>query len=255
MSLTRSLPANRLAVMQNAMATTDGARENLGIDFLHEIGNRIAIADPLDAVLARVVEFISAVGNCDSCFVYLLEGIDLVLKASQNPHANEINRLRLRMGQGITGWVAEHKKPVALAQNASTDPRFRSFNELPEDRYEAFLSVPVLSRGKLVGVINLQYRQPHQHTEEQIQLISTIGFLVGAEVQMARLEGENSRLAVELQNRKVIERAKGILQRNLKIDEGEAYLTLQKHSRQRRKSMKEIAEAIILGEELKRPQA
>jgi len=247
--------------MQNAMATNEGVRENaeitrenLGIDFLHEIGSRIATADPLEAVLARVVEFISAVGNCDSCFVYLLEGSDLVLKASKNPHAREINRLRLRMGQGITGWVAEHKTPVALARNAFTDPRFRSFNELPEDRYEAFLSVPVLSRGKLVGVINLQYRQPHQHTEEQIQLISTIGFFVGAEVQMARLEGENSRLSVELENRKVIERAKGILQRNLQIDEGQAYLTLQKHSRQRRKSMKEIAEAVILAEELKQPQ-
>jgi signal transduction protein with GAF and PtsI domain len=246
--------------MQNAMATNDGARENpdiaresLGIDFLHEIGSRIATADPLDAVLTRVVEFISAVVNCDSCFVYLLEGSELVLKASKNPHTKEINRLRLRMGQGITGWVAEHKKPVALARNASTDPRFRSFNELPEDRYEAFLSVPVLSRGKLVGVINLQHREPHRHSEEQIQLISTIGFLVGAEVQMARLEGENSRLSVELENRKVIERAKGILQRNLQIDEGQAYLTLQRQSRQRRKSMKEIAEAVILGEDLKKP--
>lgn len=241
--------------MQNALIASHGVYESSGIDFLHEIGSRIATADALDAVLARVVEFISAIVNCDSCFVYLLEGNELVLKSSKNPHAKEINRLRLRMGQGITGWVAEHKKPVALAQNACTDPRFRSFNELPEDRYEAFLSVPVLSRGKLVGVINLQHREPHRHTEEQIQLISTIGFLVGAEVEMARLEGENSRLAVELESRKVIERAKGILQRNLQIDEAGAYLTLQKHSRQRRKSMKEIAEAVILGEELKRPQA
>jgi uroporphyrinogen-III synthase len=240
--------------MQLAM-TNDVGRENRGIDFLHEMGSRIATADPLNAVLARVVEFISAVVNCDSCFVYLLEGNELVLKASKNPHAKEINRLRLRIGQGITGWVAEHKKPAAVPRSASTDPRFRSFNELPEDHYEAFLSVPVLSRDKLVGVINLQHREPHQHTEEQIQLISMIGFLVGAEVEMARLEGENSRLSVELEGRKVIERAKGILQRNLQIDEGEAYLTLQRHSRQRRKSMKDIAEAVILGEELKRPQA
>ena len=241
--------------MPNAMTTNEGVRESSGIDFLHEIGSRIATADPLDAVLARVLEFISVVVNCDSCFVYLLEGNELILKASKNPHAKEINRLRLRMDQGITGWVAEHKKPVALARNACTDPRFRSFNELPEDRYEAFLSVPVLSRGKLVGVINLQHREPHRHTEELIQLISTIGFLVGAEVEMARLEGENSRLSVELESRKVIERAKGILQRNLQIDEADAYLTLQKHSRQRRKSMKEIAEAVILGEELKRTLA
>src|SRR6266403_2513531 len=230
------------------------AIKNLELDMLHEIGNRIAAADPLPEIFGRVVEVISAVVASDSCFVYVLEGDELVLRASKNPHSEAVDRLKLRVGQGITGWVAEHKSPVVVARNAFQDARFRSFNELPEDHYEAFLSVPVLSRDKLVGVISLQHREPHQHTEEQIQLISTIGFLVGAEVQMARLEGENSRLSVELENRKVIERAKGILQRNLQIDEGQAYLTLQKHSRQRRKSMKEIAEAVILAEELKQPQ-
>jgi len=115
------------------------------------------------------------------------------------------------MGQGnpLAG-VAEHKTPVALARNAFTDPRFRSFNELPEDRYEAFLSVPVLKSRKTRRRNQLAISPgPHQHTEEQIQLISTIGFLVGAEVQMARLEGENSRLSVELENRKVIEAREG----------------------------------------------
>lgn len=226
--------------------------ESQGIDFLHEIGSRIATANPLHEVLARVVEFISSVLSCDSCFIYLLDGSELVLRASKNPHAQEVNRIKLRVGQGITGWVAEHKEPVAIGRHARSDPRFQSFNDLPEDRYEGFLSVPVLSRGKLVGVINLQHREPHEYSEEQIRLISTIGFLVGAEVEMARLEEENSRLAVELESRKVVERAKGILQRNLQLSEEEAYLTLQKQSRQRRKSMKEIAEAVILGEELKR---
>src|SRR6202171_1591999 len=129
--------------MQNALITNDVVRESTGIDFLHEIGSRIATADALDTVLARVVEFISAVVNCDSCFFYLLEGSELILKASKNPHAREINRLRLPMGQGITGWVAEHKKPVALARNASTDTLFRSFNYLAEDRDQRVLSVPV----------------------------------------------------------------------------------------------------------------
>ena len=225
------------------------------VDVLHHTVSRIASADGFHQALDRVLDFAVEVVKCDSCFIYVLEDEDLVLRSSKNPHQELLDRLKLRIGQGITGWVAEHREPVAVFREAFKDPRFLRFNELPEDRYEAFLSVPVLSRGKLVGVINLQYRQPHQHTEEQIQLISTIGFLVGAEVQMARLEGENSRLSVELENRKVIERAKGILQRNLQMDEGQAYLTLQKHSRQRRKSMKEIAEAVILAEELKQPQA
>lgn len=222
------------------------------IDFLHEIGRRIAAADPLREVLERVVEFVSSVVNCDSCFVYVLEGNDLVLRASKNPHAEVVDRLKLRMGQGITGWVAEHKQPVAVGRDAFKDPRFQSFNELPEDRYEAFLSVPVLCRDKLVGVINVQHRQPHDYSRREIQLISTIGFLVGAEVEMARLEGENLQLSEQLETRKVVERAKGILQRDLGLSEEEAYLTLQRKSRQRRVSMKEIAEAILLNEELRR---
>jgi uroporphyrinogen-III synthase len=226
--------------------------ENHEVDMLHEIGSRIAAADPLPEVLGRVVEIISAVVDTDSCFVYVLEGHELVLRASKNPHAEAVDRLKLRMGQGITGWVAEHKTPVAVARNAFQDPRFRSFNELPEDRYEAFLSVPVLTRDKLVGVINLQHRQPHDYSQREIHLISTIGFLVGAEIEMARLEVEKLELSQQLETRKAIERAKGILQRDLQIGEQEAYATLQRQSRQRRKSMKEVAEAIILSEEVKR---
>jgi len=229
--------------------------KNDELDMLHEIGNRIAAADPLPEVLGRAVEVISAVVECDSCFVYVLEGDELVLRASKNPHAEVVDRLKLRVGQGITGWVAEHKAPVAVASDASQDSRFRAFNELPEDSFQAFLSVPVLSRDKLVGVINLQHRQPHKHSQSEIHLISTIGFLVGAEIEMARLEGENSELSEQLETRKVIERAKGILQKDMQLSEQEAYVTLQRQSRQRRKSMKEIAEAIVLSDDVKRAPA
>jgi signal transduction protein with GAF and PtsI domain len=223
--------------------------------FLHQIGSRMAAADPLPEVLGKIVDFVAALVKCDSCFVYVLENKDLVLRTSKNPHPEVVGRLRIRIGQGITGWVAEHRQPVAVASHAFLDSRFQSFNELPEDRYEAFLSVPILCRSKLVGVINLQHRRPHTHTEAEIQLISTIGFLVGAEVELARLEEENSQLSEELESRKIIERGKGILQRDLRISEEEAYLMLQKQSRQRRLSMREVAEAIILSEEIKRAQA
>jgi signal transduction protein with GAF and PtsI domain len=222
------------------------------IDVLHEIGSRIAAADPLHAVLSRVVEFVSTVVQCDSCFIYVLEEDDLMLRASKTPHPDVVDRLTLRVGQGITGWVAEHRQPVAVGRHAWEDPRFQTFNELPEDRYEAFLSVPVLSRSKVVGVINLQHRQPHNHTRREVQLISTIGFLVGAEIETARLEMENTQLSERLETRKILDRAKGILQRDLGITEEEAYLTIQRQSRQRRKTKKEIAEAIVLGDELRK---
>ncbi|HXM97741.1 MAG TPA: GAF and ANTAR domain-containing protein [Candidatus Dormibacteraeota bacterium] len=229
--------------------------ENREVDFLHEIGSRIAASGPLHEVLGKVVDFISSLAKFDSCFVYVLEDNELVLRASKNPHAEVVDRLKLQVGRGITGWVAEHKQPVALKRDAFKDPRFQSFNELPEDRFEAFLSVPVLSRDKLVGVINLQHREPHTYSQREVRLISTIGFLVGAEIEMARLEGANSELSEQLETRKAVERAKGILQRDLQLSEEDAYLALQRQSRQRRKSMREIAEAIVLSEEIKRANA
>ena len=227
-----------------------GATSEIG--FLHEIGSRFAAADSVHSVLNRIVHFVSTVVQCDSCFVYVLENDDLVLRGSKNPHADVVDRLRLRVGQGLTGWVAEHRQPVAIPHHAFEDPRFQLFNELPEDRYEAFLSVPVLCRGRLVAVINLQHRHPHQHSGNEIQLVATAGFLVGAEIELARLETENSQLSERLETRKVLDRAKGILQRDLGLTEEEAYLAIQRQSRQRRRSKREIAEAILLADDLRR---
>ena len=229
--------------------------EKSAIDALHEIGSSIAASDPLHAVLDRLVQFISAIVACDSCFVYVLEGEELVLRASKTPHSDVVDCLTLRVGEGITGWVAEHRQPVAVGRRACEDPRFQTFNELPEDRYEAFLSVPVLSRGKLVGVINVQHRESHEHGRDEIQLISTLGFIVGAEIEMARLEVQNVELTEQLETRKVVDRAKGILQRDLGLTEEDAHLTIQRQSRQRRKSKKEIAEAIILGDDLRKAKS
>jgi len=234
------------------MSANNSFHADVDIDFLHDISSRMAAADPLHEVLAQIVEFASALVKCDSCFVYVIEEEELVLRASKNPHAEVVDRLKLKIGQGITGWVAEHREPVAVPDNAYQDVRFKLFNELPEDRYEAFLSVPILSRGRAVGVINVQHRQPHTYTRRQIRTISTIGFLVGAEIEVARLESANSQLIQQLETRKLLERAKGILQRDLKIDEEQAYLALQRQSRQKRRSLKEIAEAVVLGEEIRR---
>jgi two-component system, response regulator PdtaR len=221
------------------------------LEFLHEIGSRIAAVDSFQSILQRILEFISDVVRCDSCFIYVLREERLVLSASKNPHSDLLNRLALAMGQGITGWVAEHRQTVAITRDAATDPRFLRFNNLPEDSFEAFLSVPIVSRGRAIGVINLQHRQTHLHTEREIHLITTIGYLVGAELELARNETEKAEMQRNLDTRKLMERAKGILQRQMRIDEENAYLTLQRLSRQRRKPMRAIAEAIILNEELR----
>ena len=179
----------------------------------------------------------------------------LVLRASKNPHADLVDHLGVQFGQGITGWVAEHREPVAIAANASNDPRFKAFKNLPEDHFEAMLCTPILCASKVVGVINLQHRLTYQHSANEVLLLSMLGFLVGAEIERARLESENVQLSGRLETRKVLDRAKGILQRDLSLNEDEAYRAMQTESRQRRKSMREIAEAVILGEDLGKSQS
>ena len=222
------------------------------LDSLHEIGSRIAAADSFSTILQRVLDIVTDMVRCDSCFVFVRDEDRLILRASKNPHPDLVNHMGVSVGQGITGWVAEHCQTVAIAAHASVDPRFKVFHDLPEDSFEAFLSVPILCRGRVVGVINLQHRQTHHHTKREIRLISTIGFLVGAELELARIETEKAHMAKQLENRKLTERAKGILQRQMNLDEEAAYILLQKHSRQKRKSMREIAEAIILNDEISR---
>jgi len=226
--------------------------EGFDVSFLNQTAAQLSAATPLHEVLDEVVKFVTTVVKCDSCMVYVLEGEDLVLRASKNPHSEIVDRLKMKVGQGITGWVAQHLEPVALGECAYSDARFKLFNELPEDRFEAFLSVPVVSGGRVVGVINVQNRTRHQFTEREIKLIATVGFLVGAEIERVRLESENSVLLDRLATRTYLDRAKGILQRELKVNEDEAYRMMQRESQDRCKSVKEIAEAVMLSDDLRR---
>jgi uroporphyrinogen-III synthase len=227
--------------------------DDIHLALLEEAARRLSEARPLHEVLDQLVGFVTTVLKCHSCMVYVWEKDELVLRASKNPHPEVVDRLKIKMGQGITGWVAENREPVAIGERAYQDPRFKLFNDLPEDRFEAFLSVPVVSGGRLVGVINVQNRRSHEYSEREITLIATLGCLVGAEIERARLESENTLLLGKLETRTLIDRAKGILQLELTISEQEAYRIMQRESQQRRKSMGQIAEAIILSDEMKRP--
>jgi uroporphyrinogen-III synthase len=123
---------------------------------------------------------------------------------------------------------------------------------LIEDTYEAFLSVPLMSQGEVIGVINVHHRRPRSHSAEETSLLAFIGEQMGGAIARARLEDENAELRRELETRKVMERAKGIMQRNHGLTEEEAYLRLRNESRRMRRPMKDLAEAIILADELNR---
>jgi uroporphyrinogen-III synthase len=212
-------------------------------------------------MLGEVVGLTVQATDCDACLVYLIDhsSDEIVLRASQVPHANDLGNLRIKIGEGITGWVAEHKSVVALPSNAAGDARFKRFQTLVEDTYQAFLSVPIISGGELIGVINVHHRAQHDHNSEEISTLIFIGEQLGVTISKSLLEEENARLIEEtqemkreLETRKLMERAKGILQQNHNITEEEAYLRLRNQSRRLRRPIRELAEAIILAEELHR---
>jgi len=231
------------------------------VAILHRISSIVSSERTLDEMLHEIVELVAGITACGACLVYLVDSAsgEFALRASQLPHAADMGLLRVKPGEGVTGWVAEHMSPVALSSKAAADPRFKMFPALVEDTYEAFLSVPLISGGKAIGVINAHHRDQHQHSAEEIATLQFIGEQIGTAIAKSLLEEENARLAEEtteakrqLETRKVVERAKGILQRRQNLTEEEAYLRMRNESRRLRRPMKDLAEAIILAEELGR---
>jgi signal transduction protein with GAF and PtsI domain len=143
----------------------------------------MSLLEVLHGIVALVVEFT----QCDSCLVYLCDRDDLVLCASNTRHDAEIGRVRLKLNEGLTGWVARERRLLAISREAYRDPRFKYFGELPEDTFEAFLSAPVIARNRVVGVINVQHRQNHQHTGGEMEVLTTLGEQVGCALALARI--------------------------------------------------------------------
>jgi signal transduction histidine kinase len=163
----------------------------------HRVSRIVNSALSLDEMLGQVVGLAVLVSGCDACLVYLAESSsgEFVLRASQVPRTATLGELRMKLGEGVTGWVAEHRATVALARNASADPRFKHFSTLVEDTYEAFLSVPLLNRDRAIGVINIHHREPHVHSAAEITAITLIGEQMGIAIAKSLLEEENARLA------------------------------------------------------------
>jgi len=165
---------------------------------LHHISSIVSSSLGLEEMLQQLIELAVDVTYCDACLVYLLDasGNEVVLRASQLPHASEIGKIRMKVGEGVTGWVALHQSVVALPANAAADTRFKPFQTLPEDTFEAFLSVPLVTGGELIGVINVHHRRPHPHTPDEIALLSFIGEQMGGVIAKSRL-AEQSQSAVK----------------------------------------------------------
>ena len=170
--------------MTQSRKADDKERE---LKILHEIAKDISDDLHLNQLLKRIVDTIINFVKVDSCLIYLYDkqNDELILTVSSDPEIKALGDLRLKMGEGVTGWAAKEKKPVALSREAYKDKRFKAFAFLKEDKYEAFLSVPILSKNEIVGVMNLQHKKEHLYPEGQIKLLYTIGRYLGSAIRNA----------------------------------------------------------------------
>ncbi|MBA2251527.1 MAG: GAF and ANTAR domain-containing protein [Nitrospirales bacterium] len=171
------------------------------VEVLHKISDSISSTLDLEAVLSHIVEIVTDVTKGDACLLYLLSDSreELILRASKNPHPKLIGRITIGLGEGITGWVARERTRVVISSNASDDPRFKFFHNLPEDRYQAFLSVPIMAKKEVVGVINVQHKRLHRYRSDELALLTTIANQVGGAIENARLYDEMTRKARQLE--------------------------------------------------------
>lgn len=142
------------------------------------------VPDVLHDVVSLVVEYMES----DSCLIYLIDHDELVLCASNTPHPSTIGKVRLKLDEGLTGWVAREHRLLAISREAYHDPRFKYFSDLPEDTFEAFLSAPITVRNRVIGVMNIQHRLPHPHTGSEMELLTTCGELVGALLMLSQMD-------------------------------------------------------------------
>ncbi|OPY64844.1 MAG: putative transcriptional regulatory protein pdtaR [Syntrophorhabdus sp. PtaU1.Bin050] len=167
---------------------------------LHEVAKDISSNLDLKDLLSRIVGMVMNLLTADSCLIYLYDkqNGELILTASSNPQEKVLGRIKLKIGEGVTGWAAKEKRPVALPREAYKDQRFKSFTALEEDKYEAFLSIPILSKDEVVGVMNVRNLEEHCYPDAQVNLLFTVSRYLGSAIHNTIIYEEVVRKAKQL---------------------------------------------------------
>lgn len=143
--------------------------------------------EPLAAAAARMI---TAATASDVCFVHVLDDTDrsLTLAGATPPFDSEIGKIRLPLGQGISGWVASHREPVIITEDKESDPRYMPFQSLRGSDFTSMVSVPMeTDPGGLVGVLNVHTVERREFSERDVELLVVIGRLIAGAMHQARL--------------------------------------------------------------------
>jgi signal transduction protein with GAF and PtsI domain len=221
------------------------------IEALSEISKVITSERYLDDILKLIVIVTAKVMNSKICSLMLLDEKTntLQIRATQSMHEEYIKKPPLKLGEGIAGKVAKENKPMVV-YDVRKEEEYKYKDIAKKAGIVSLLSVPLAVKGKVIGVLNLYTSRPHKFTKTEIDMLTAVANQAAIAIENAQLLVKTKLIQEELETRKKVERAKGILMKRLNLGEEEAYRLIQKYSMDKQKSMKEIAEAIIIAHEV-----
>jgi signal transduction protein with GAF and PtsI domain len=158
-------------------------REHLEIISLEEISMLVSSDFELPQVLQQMVDKIADQLHVSVCSIYLMEDGELVLAATHGFDRAFVGKLRIKIGEGITGTVARDKQYISLSR-ASQDPRYRHFPELHEEKYNSMLSFPITDKKDVYGVINLNCTSMRTIPDDEIYFVSIIANLLLSAIKL-----------------------------------------------------------------------
>ena len=205
----------------------------------------------LGDILKLIVTLTANVMKAKICALWLLDGNtnELKIRATQAMSEEYLQERAIKFGEGIVGLVAKEKKPIVI-KDVKKDDRYYEKNLAKKEGFVSMLSVPMLVKDKVIGVINVYTVEKHEFTEVDINLLSASANQAAVAIHNTELIVETRVIQEELETRKKVERAKGILMKQQNLAEEDAYKLMRKSSMDKRVSMKEIADAIVLSYEI-----
>ncbi len=223
------------------------------IKALSKISKAITSDLYLEDILRLIVTVTAEVLGSNICSLMLIDEKtnELVIRASQSISEEYNKKPPLKVGEGIAGKVAKENKSIVV-KDVIKEKEYKHKNIAKKEGLCSLLCVPLAVRGKVIGVINCYTSKPHDFTETEINVLTTIANEAAVAIENTELMVKSKVIQEELENRKRIERAKGILMKEEGLTEEQAYLKLQKYSMDHRKTMREVADAIILSAEIKK---
>lgn len=222
------------------------------IKALSKISKAIASDLYLEDILRLIVTVTAEVMGSSICSLMLIDekNNELVIRATQSMSEEYNKKPPLKVGEGIAGKVAKENKPMAV-KDVTKEKEYKYKNIAEKEGLCSLLCVPLTVKGKVIGVVNCYTSTSHDFMETEIEVLTSIANQAAVAIENTELMVKSRVIQEELETRKIVERAKGILMREEHLTEEEAYLRIRKFSMDHRKTMREVAEAIILSTEIK----